>query len=207
MRARDHKPLTFTEGLWSGDFGNAYVERNRDAGDLRGTFWGALLEELQPASVLEVGCNVGANLQHLDGAVSGEGLWGIDINMPALRGLRKRLPDVNAVWAKARDLPFRDHMFDLVFTSGVLIHQPPDVLPIVMNEIVRCSSRNVLAIEYFAESITPVPYRSVEGALWKADYGSLYGNLFPELRLMRSGYLDRDQGWDRCNYWLFSRAV
>ncbi len=43
--------------------------------------------------------------------------------------------------------------FDLVFTSGVLIHIAPHDLPTIMGEIHRCSSRYIWGFEYYSESI------------------------------------------------------
>ena len=59
---KDPRPSA-SRTLWAGTFGNEYVDRNLDAYGRRGEFWLPLLDELQPESVLEVGCNVGGNLQ------------------------------------------------------------------------------------------------------------------------------------------------
>ncbi len=75
----------------------------------------------------------------------------------------------------------------LAFTTGVLIHQPESTLPLVMAELVRVSRRYVLCGEYFAPETVEVPYRGVSGALFKRDYGGLYRELFPELRLIDEG--------------------
>ena len=53
------------EELWSGDFGDAYTERNEEAGAGRETFWRQLLAGIEVTTALEVGCNVGANLRWL----------------------------------------------------------------------------------------------------------------------------------------------
>src|SRR5262245_39451665 len=114
------------EALWSGEFGNDYVDRNLDAYAHRGAFWQPLIAELAPASVLEVGCNVGGNLQWIAGAVPPEQVHGIDVNQKAVELLHKRLPGVRAIESSARDLPYESSSIDLVFTMGVLIHQPEE---------------------------------------------------------------------------------
>jgi pseudaminic acid biosynthesis-associated methylase len=194
------------ERLWSEEFGDDYVQRNLEAGTGRDRFWRGLLAELEVDSVLEIGCNVGANLRWIDGDVPSRAVWGIDVNESALQTIRQRLPGINAVWSHARELPFRDCCFDLVFTAGVLIHQPETTLPLVMAEAVRCSRRYVLALEYFADEVTEVPYRGHSGALFKRDYGRLFGELFPGLRLERTGALGREEGWDDVTWWLFRRG-
>ena len=194
------------EDLWGGSFGDAYVERNRAAGDVRGTFWTGLLERIAVERALEVGCNLGANLRWIASRVPAHQVYGVDVNLKALDTLHQTYPAVNAIWATGRELPFRDRWFDLVFTMGVLIHQPESTLPLVMSEIVRCSRRYVLCGEYHAPETTEVPYREQTGALFKRDYGRLYQELFPELTLRDTGFLGRDQGWDDVTWWLFEKA-
>jgi pseudaminic acid biosynthesis-associated methylase len=193
------------ESLWADEFGDEYVVRNADAGVGRDAFWGDFIGRRAPSSVLEIGCNVGANLRWVVDLLPPDAVWGVDINVSALQAIRRRLPTANTVWSHARELPFRDRQFDLTFTAGVLIHQPESTLPLVMNEVVRCSRRYVLALEYFSEETVEVPYRGHEGALFKRDYGRLYRELFPELRLVESGELSHDEGWDDVTWWLYER--
>jgi len=194
------------ERLWSGEFGDEYAARNADAWERRGPFWRELLGKVDVASVLEVGCNVGANLYWLSELLEPSAVFGVDVNEEALARAREILPKANVVLASARELPFRDRWFDLVFTAGVLIHLPPAILPLAMGEIVRCSTRYVLCCEYFADELTEIPYRGETGALFKRDFGALYQELFPDLKLLEQGLLGRDEGWDDVTWWLFDRA-
>lgn len=194
------------ERLWSGEFGDAYVDRNADAGRVRGPFWRQLLADFPAQRVLEVGCNLGANLSWIGQTIDPRGVYGIDVNLKALGQLRRTHPQVNPIYATARELPFRDRFFDLTFTMGVLIHQPPETLPLVMSEIVRCSRRWVFCCEYFAEQPTEVPYRGETGALFKRDFGGHYQSLFPELKLRQQGFLGRADGWDDAHWWMFERT-
>lgn len=195
------------ENLWGGSFGDAYVERNTAAANGREKFWNAVLDEFPIGSALEVGCNVGGNLEWIAPRLGARSTFGVDINETAIEEIRRRIPGVGAIWSPARELPFRDRLFDLTFTMGVLIHQPPESLPLVMSEIVRCSRRYVLCGEYFSEEPVEVPYRGETGALFKRDFGSLYQELFPDLRLVKHGFLGRDDGsWDDVTFWLFERT-
>jgi pseudaminic acid biosynthesis-associated methylase len=196
---------TRLEGVWAGEFGDAYSERNASAGIGRDSFWNALLSKYPIKRVLEVGCNTGANLQWIAPHLAPGEAYGIDINHEALGRLRERVPRVNAVSSSARDIPFRDRSFDLCFTTGVLIHQPQPTLPLVMGEIVRVSRRFVLCGEYYAPETVEVPYRGIQGALFKRDYGRLYGELFPDLRLLEQGFLGQSEGWDDVTWWLFEK--
>ena len=197
---------TDLEQLWSGPFGDAYTERNAAAHEARGPFWERVLRTHEPRSVLEVGCNLGANLRWIGEEVDRRFVVGVDVNEGALARLRERDPRANALYASALDLPFRDGAFDLVFTMGVLIHIGSDDLATAMSEIVRCSGRYVLCAEYFADEETSVEYRGETGALFKRDYGGLYASQFPELELVENGFLGRDEGWDDVTWWLFRRA-
>jgi hypothetical protein len=92
-----------------------------------------------------------------------------------------------------------------VFTVGVLIHQPPEYLPQVLDEIVRTSRRYVLAAEYHSDQPVELEYHGAKGALFKRDYRQIYAERFPELKARRSGYLGADEGFDRVTYALFER--
>lgn len=194
------------EGLWKGEFGDAYVLRNIAAGEGRLAFWRAFLRKYRVNSVLEVGCNVGANLRCINEVLPSCSLSGLDLNRNSLRILIRNLPVAAVFLGAARDLPFRDAQFDAVFTAGVLIHQPDEALPVVAGEIVRCSRSYVICAEYYAEKKTEVFYRGQRGALFKRDYGKLYGSWFPALELLETGFLPREEGgWDDVTYWIFHK--
>lgn len=191
------------EDLWSGEFGDDYLARNDGSFDYRSAFWKDLLERWPTTDVLEVGCNIGGNLRWLRS--EGRRVVGVDINQAALETLSHRYQDIAVSVAAARDLPFEDGEFGLVFTAGVLIHQPDESLHEVMAEMVRCSSRYVLCLEYYAPESTEVGYRGQSGALFKRDYGSLFLEAFPLTRLDQ-GFLSKESsGWDDVSWWMFEK--
>lgn len=191
------------EALWSGRFGDEYVERNFDDGSGRTPFWQHVLSVIEPQSVLEVGCNVGGNLRSLAGLLGPENVAGVDVNEAALAALTEAEPLIRTVLTPARSLPFEDSAFDLVFTTGVLIHQPPESLPLVIDEIVRCAARFVVCGEYFAESAEALAYRGETGALFRGDFGSLYTDR--GLEVLERGFLPRDGVWDDLTYWILAK--
>lgn len=194
------------EELWSGNFGDAYVERNLKVSAGRKSFWDMLLSELPINSVLEVGCNIGANIQWIAQKLPRKNIFGVDINEKSLQIARTHNEHTNILWGQARDLPFRDNWFDLTFTTGVLIHQPLEILPVVMREVFRCSKRYILCGEYYADQLTEIHYRGQAGALFKQNYGELYLGLFPELKLIKKGFLPKEEGgWDDVTYWIFEK--
>ena len=193
------------EGLWSGDFGVAYADRNRALDERRGIFWDRLLDRYPIESVLEVGCGQGANLRPIARRLRPADVWGVDLGAVALERARANAPGVNVVMAQARTLPFRDRFVDLAFTCGVLIHQPEGTLAQVIDEVVRCSARFVLWIEYHAPQTEVVPYHGETGALFRRDYGRIYAELHPELRVVDGGYGEREIDFDRATWQLLER--
>jgi pseudaminic acid biosynthesis-associated methylase len=206
MTGTDHEgQAAHLEELWAGEFGRAYIERNRLLDERRAAFWAGLLSEFEIESVLEVGCGQGANLRPIAGLLDAHEVWGIDINDDALTIARTHAPRINVVASRARQLPFRDGLVDLAFTVGVLIHQPETTLPTVLAEIVRCSRRYVLWAEYHAPRTEEVPYRGEPGALFRRDYGQIYHDLFPTLMVRREGFLGPDEGFDRVTWQLLEK--
>jgi pseudaminic acid biosynthesis-associated methylase len=116
-------------------------------------------------------------------------LTGIEVQSYALEGARSRLANVTLQQGSALSLPFDDNSFDVVFTSGVLIHIAPQDIPQAMKEIHRCARRYIWGAEYFSSDLTPIPYRGNDGLLWKADYVKRYLALFSDLGLVKQRHL------------------
>ena len=194
------------EALWGGRFGDQYSERNDNLFPNREPFWRHVFTLVKAESVLEIGCNVGSNLQWIAKHLPGGRLSGIDINRQALERAKQRLPGAELLLGSASKLPFPDGSIDFVFTTGLLIHLESEMLPRVMAEAVRCSRRYVLCGEYFADTRIEVPYRGQEGALFKDNYGQRYLDAFPSLELLETGFLAKmENGWDDITYWLFEK--
>ena len=187
---------TRLERLWNGEFGDQYVARNAGAGGGRAPFWAWHANRFRARRVLEVGCNVGANLRHFTDAVEPSALWGVDVNETALEQARQALPSVNIAWANARELPFRDNWFDATISVAVLIHQPNDTVGDAIDELVRCSGRFITVIEYTAPEVVEVNYRGEIGAFFKRPFGDLIGARHPELQLAHRQVITKDDGFD-----------
>jgi SAM-dependent methyltransferase len=149
-------------------------------------------------SVLEVGCNRGDNLA----AFNGE--WpptGVEPNKTA-RALALEA-GYRVYEDKAEHLRFLRNSYDLVFTVGVLIHLDDSKLDKALKEIHRVSRRYILAVEYKADTPTPVDYRGVRAGIWKRNYGFEYLARFPDLELLEYG--DAGAAFDDCTYWMFEK--
>ncbi|NQU82939.1 MAG: methyltransferase domain-containing protein [Parcubacteria group bacterium] len=188
---------TFQEENWGGNHGDEYNERNpqtieemdalyiENYGINRQDLNKEFLENIpKDIKILEVGANVGSQLDGLQ-KMGFEKLYGVDINRDSIETAKNNLKGVDIILASASDLPFKDNYFDLVFTSGVLIHISPDNIKTAMKEITRCSKKYIWGLEYFADTHTEIPYRGKNNLLWKADFSKLYLDVSPELKLVK----------------------
>jgi len=191
--------------LWRSDFGRDYTNRNDRDKPERVDTWRTLLGDAAPDRALEVGCNVGWNLVYLERLGVRE-LYGIEPQPSAVERARHRRPGFNVLHGTAFELPFRDRFFDLVFTSGVLIHIAPESLGGALDEIARVSKRWIAAIEYDHPNEQEIPYRGHTGALWKRDHGAAWLTRHPDLREVRRLELGPEQGYDNCTAHLFEKA-
>ncbi len=189
--------MTKQTDTWTGEFGAAYTRRNTfDAEGLRGLYldlYGVERPEMnrrfldgldRDLAVLEVGCNIGNQLECLQDAGFTR-LTGIELQPNAAAKARQRLPAADIHVGSAFALPWPDASFDLVFTSGVLIHIAPDDLPRAMAEIHRVSRRWIWGFEYDEESFQEIPYRGHDALMWKGPYVGLWQKTCPDLTLIR----------------------
>ena len=115
--------------------------------------------------------------------------------MAAERRARTRLPGAELSQASAFEIPYPGAHFDLVFTSGVLIHIAPADLPAALGEIHRCAKQWIWGFEYYASETAEVTYRGNRSLLWKTDFVRAYLRQFDDLELVREDrfrYLEND---------------
>lgn len=179
------------EQFWAGQFGQEYTDRNTTTNDgvndnykrlygltrseMNHKFLSGLPKDI---SILEVGCNTGMQLINLQ-AMGFANLNGIELQPYAVEKSKEITKGINIIQGSAFDIPFDDDSFDLVFTSGVLIHINPNNLSGVFKEMYRVSKRYIWGFEYFADEVTEINYRGNKGVLWKADYAKLLADEFP----------------------------
>ena len=191
---------------WGGEFGRLYTDRNILDWRTRLPAFRTMLSGLRLARILEVGCNRGHNLLALSELLGEESeVIGIEPNRYALEIARSASPKVTAMCGNIFDLPFKSGYFDLVFTVGVLIHIPLDSLHAAMRELARVSGRYLLAVEYFAEQETRIPYRGHIDLLWKRNFLFHFQQCLSGLALLRKGYWGPEDGFDRDHWWLFEQ--
>lgn len=194
---------------WRGDFGHDYADRNQVTDDARhdaAVAFGRMLDGVTGVgSVLEVGANVGINITGVRAVLDEATVTAVEPSGRAASVLAAGGLVDSVVMADGALLPFADDAFDLVFTNGVLIHVPPDRLPLVMGEIARVARRYVLCSEYFAHIPEEIPYRGVQGLLWKRDFGSAYLDTCPGLTVDAYGFLWQRElpVYDDLTWWRF----
>lgn len=192
---------------WTGEFGDAYTDRNVLDWRVRMPAFKRMLEGLEIHRVLEVGCNRGHNLRALSEILSDESeIFGVEPNSYALGIARTAGNRINAVCGNVFDLPFKDSYFDLVLTVGVLIHISTNELAKAMQEIARVSRRYIFAAEYYATVDTAVDYRGHSDLLWKRDFQEHYQTTIPGLELIRSGEGNAEKGFETSHWWLFEKS-
>jgi len=188
---------TQEESVWSGEFGKEYTNRNLMSPDTldqlyidyygisRTTLNEKVIGNLDVDGVLEVGCNVGNQLQLLK-KMGHTNLWGIELQSHVVEIARKRTRFINIAKGSAFDIPYKDNFFDLVFTSGLLMHIQPDDINKALDEIYRCTNRYIWGFEYFApDGYQMINYRGEDDLLWKTDFAELFLDRFPDLLLVR----------------------
>lgn len=183
---------------WASDFGAEYTDRNiydpeelnqyykRLYGITRSEMNARFLNDLNLTDkrILEVGCNVGNQLRLLQ-QQGCKNLWGIELQEYAVEKAKNLTTGINIIHGVGDDIPFKDGYFDLVFTSGVLIHINPNQIQKIMQEIYRCTSMYIWGHEYFADKYTEINYRGQENLLWKTDFAKLYTETCPDLVLLK----------------------
>jgi pseudaminic acid biosynthesis-associated methylase len=178
---------------WQGEFGREYTVRNcltpeqvdalwrKNYGITRSKLNSRFLRGIPPdARILEVGCNMGNQLLLLK-QLGYSYLHGVDVQSSALNIARSRTKNIELVQASSFALPYEDNYFDLVFTSGVLIHISPKNVSAALDEIHRCAKNYIWGSEYYAPIATEINYRGRSNLLWKMDYAREYLTRFGDL--------------------------
>lgn len=185
---------------WANSFGEEYTKQNMfttsELNKLYKSKYGITRAEMnhefldfldRDIMILEVGSNIGNQL-HLLHNMGFENLYGLEINSLAIKTCNKLnfgLP-IYVIKGDALDIPFKDSFFDLVYTSGVLIHMNPKNIKKVIDEIFRCSKRYIWGFEYYQdEGYTEIKYRGQNNMLWKTDFKKVYMENHSKLNLIK----------------------
>lgn len=181
---------TEQERFWAGEFGVDYAARNQ------GTQWIAsntaffakvLARTNNVQSVLELGANIGLNLQAIRTLLPACSMSAVEINPHAVDVLRESCDQVQVFEQSILDFEPTE-VYDFVFTKGVLIHLNPDALGQVYDRIFASSKRYIMVAEYYNPSPVAISYRGHEGKLFKRDFAGEMLDRFASLRLIDYGF-------------------
>ena len=211
----NHILETRQSSFWRSKLGDTYTESNEITPEYLNAsieLWRRILESLAGVplnGILEVGANLGMNLQALGQLTSAE-LFAVEPNSLARASLLENevVPAQNIKDCLAHNLSFPDGSIDLVFTSGVLIHIHPDNLLASCSEMYRVSRRYIVCVEYFADKPEAIAYRGHDDLLFKCDYGSFWLDNFPNLETIDYGFVwKRVTGLDNLTWWVFEKKT
>lgn len=202
---------TSQEEFWAGSFGDEYRLRNRGL-DMRAANVHLFARMLKRAgridSCLEVGANVGMNIQALQSLYPHLSLFAVEINKIAAQELGGLIGEANVTNASIFDWLPKEQV-DLSFTKGVLIHIAPERLPEAYERIYNSSKRLILVAEYYSPYPVAVEYRGHSEKLFKRDFAGEMLSLYPDLRLIDYGFAykgDPVAPHDDINWFLMERS-
>jgi len=198
MKREKMKDQTYQLSKWIGKFGKSYTSRNaqtlqemdklylKNYGVTRSCMNKLFLSKMDRSiRILEIGSNIGLQLGLLQ-RMGFKNLYGIEPQSEAVETSKHRLKNINIIEGNIFEIPFRDRFFDLVFTSGVLIHIHPKQLTKAIKEIGRCAKKYIWGFEYFSNNFEEIQYRKHKNLLWKGNYPEIYSKTFPSLKLIKT---------------------
>ena len=184
---------TEQESFWAGEFGTAYIDRNKGDQLLAANldFFSKVLRGARGIhSCIEFGANIGMNLRALKLLHPGLEQHGIEINADAAKQLRALISTDHVFEGSIFD--YRPvQIFDLVLIKGVLIHINPAELPTVYDQLYKCTGKYLMVAEYYNPSPVAIPYRGHSDRLFKRDFAGELLDTYPDLTLLDYGFAYR----------------
>ncbi len=181
---------TEQEEFWAGEFGNAYIGRNKSEEYLASNlnFFSRIFNQVsRPTSLIEFGANVGMNLKAIKLLFPAINLFGIEINKQAAEELADVVGAGNVYNGSIFDYT-TSAKFDVSLIKGVLIHINPEMLQDVYERLYTASNKYILICEYYNPSPVTVNYRGHADRLFKRDFAGEMLDKYADLRLVDYGF-------------------
>lgn len=160
-------------------------------------------------TVLECGSNIGRNINYLNEVLPQASKSIIELSEKAYHIVKEKYQISHSFLGSIQDAVFKND-FDLVFTSGVLIHIHPSELLRTMSKLYEFSNKYILIGEYFSRQDVSIEYRNQTNKLFKSNFGKTMIDNF-ELKLIDYGFLwgyEFDKaGFDDITFWLFEKPA
>jgi spore coat polysaccharide biosynthesis protein SpsF len=119
--------------------------------------------------VIELGANIGLNLEAIGSLLPAAKLSAVEINETACSQLCQRVAGVTVQQSSILDMDTSEK-FDLALIKGVLIHINPDELTTVYDKLSELTSRYVVIAEYYNPTPIAINYRGHADRLFKRDF-------------------------------------
>jgi len=181
--------LTPQEEFWAGEFGKSYIDRNNGQELLASNlafFSHALKQASQISSCIELGANIGMNLQAIKMLYPSMILKGVEINLDAYEKLRELIGD-GAFYGSIFDIPVQEKV-DLALIKTVMIHINPEHLDTVYEKLFQISNKYILICEYYNTTPVTINYRGHTDRLFKRDFAGEMLDKYTDLRLIDYGF-------------------
>ncbi len=199
------------ELFWKNTIAESYTEDNSVFNEQLGLIaWERILSTIDKseiASYLDCGSNIGRNIAFLKKVLPEASSNIIELSREPYDKCLRDFKIKRSFLGPIKVAEF-DTSFDLVFTSGVLIHINPDDLLTTMRHMYEMSSRYILIAEYFNRTPVMINYRGEDDKLFKRDFGKLFIENFP-CKILDYGFLWGHEfdlaGFDDITYWLFEK--
>lgn len=196
--------------FWIETYAEEYIRRNRSF-DLDSGIkaWSTMLRRTDTiTSVLECGCNIGRNIKPLNHFLPSAKKSIIEISPLPFAMVTAEFEFEFAVNHSILDADLPMNYFDLVFTTGVLIHVAPEDLLANMQKIYDLSKRYILFGEIFSREPKSIEYRGDKELLFTRDFGRYFLQHFNCIVLdcgFLWGHWYDAAGFDDCTFWLFEK--
>ena len=195
---------TEQENFWEGSFGDEYTQRNSNHNQINNFSKIFLENRLSIKSAIEIGSNLGKNLDALKLLFPECKTFGIEINKSAYQTLSKNHDGFNgSIYDFSTDM-----QYELSISYGVLIHQPQEKLKDYYRKLYDFSNKYILITEYFSPYPVTVKYRDYDNKLFKRDFAKEFWNTFNDLKLIDYGFFwsqDDFTNGDDTNWFLFKK--
>jgi pseudaminic acid biosynthesis-associated methylase len=173
--------------------------------------WEIILSKIDKSdmsSYLDCGSNIGRNISFLKKVLPEATSNIVELAKAPFDKCMSDFHITESFLGPLKDAKFNSK-FDLVFTSGVLIHVNPDDLLDSMSRMFEASSKYILIIEYFNRTPVMINYRGEDDRLFKRDFGKLFLENF-DCEVLDYGFLwghvFDNAGFDDVTYWLFEKS-
>jgi len=197
---------TQQELFWEKEFGNKYVDRNECSNQIAVIGKHLLKNNILINSALELGANIGCNLDAIKKVYPHVKTYGVEINKKAFSIGRKK-----HIYYNRSVYDFNNKKkYDLVFCSGVLIHQDPKNLNSFYKKLYSLSKKYIFITEYFNVTPVMIEYRGHKDKLYKRDFAKEIWKKYPRLELVDYGFNWQEdptlfKSVDSSNWFLFRK--